>query len=190
MRYAATALDSYGARFGAYPYPRFTIVFDEFGSAFDGMEYPNYVLASSHEGAVAHEVAHQWWFALVGDDQYHHPWLDEAFAEYSAEQFQGGTTPAHNCDWIAPAERMDAAMDTYERSGDPLYHDAIYHEGTCMLYDLERTIGHPAMNRLLRGLVERHEYGVMRPQDVRQLAAEVSGTDLTAFWARWRNTGG
>ncbi|MFD0636300.1 hypothetical protein ACFQ9X_36765 [Catenulispora yoronensis] len=90
MRYAASALDSYGERFGAYPYPRFTIVFDEFGSAFDGMEYPNYVLASAYRGAVAHEVAHQWWFGLVGDDQYRHPWLDEAFAEYSAEQFEGG----------------------------------------------------------------------------------------------------
>jgi hypothetical protein len=70
MRYAANALDSYGARYGAYPYPRFTIVFDEFGAAFDGMEYPNYTLASAYRGAVAHEVAHQWWFGLVGDDQY------------------------------------------------------------------------------------------------------------------------
>lgn len=189
MRYAADALESYGARFGAYPYPRFTIVFDEFGSAFDGMEYPNYVLASAHEGAVAHEVAHQWWFALVGDDQYRHPWLDEAFAEYSAEQFQGGATPAHGCDWIAADERMDVGMDVFERAGDPLYHDAIYHEGTCMLYDLEHTIGRDAMNRLLRGLVDRYEYGVLRPGDVRALAGEVSGRDLSGFWARWRNTG-
>ncbi|NUR58454.1 MAG: M1 family metallopeptidase [Catenulispora sp.] len=189
MRYAADALESYGVRFGAYPYPRFTIVFDEFGSAFDGMEYPNYVLASAHAGAVAHEVAHQWWFALVGDDQYRHPWLDEAFAEYSAERFQGGVTPAHGCDWIAADERMDVGMDVFERAGDPLYHDAVYHEGTCMLYDLEDTIGRDAMNRLLHGLVDRYAYGVMRPQDVRALAAEVSGKDLSAFWARWRNAG-
>ncbi|NUR27572.1 MAG: hypothetical protein HOV83_17315 [Catenulispora sp.] len=189
MHYAANALDSYGARFGAYPYPRFTIVFDEFGSAFDGMEYPNYVLASAYRGAVAHEVAHQWWYGLVGDDQYRHPWLDEAFAEYSAERFQGSATPAHNCDWIAPGERMDASMEVYEKAGDPLYHDAVYHEGTCMLYDLERTIGHDAMDRLLRGLVSTYEYGVVRPQDVRAMAASVSGNDLSEFWARWRNTG-
>ncbi|NUP48170.1 MAG: M1 family metallopeptidase [Catenulispora sp.] len=189
MRYAADALDSYGKRFGAYPYPRFTIVFDEFGSAFDGMEYPNYVLSSAHEGAVAHEVAHQWWFGLVGDDQYRHPWLDEAFAEYSAEEFQGGATPAHGCDWIASDERMDASMEVFEKAGDPLYHDAVYHEGTCMLYDLEHTIGRDAMNRVLRGLVDRYGYGVVRPEDVRAMAAEVSGKDLAGFWARWRNTG-
>lgn len=189
MRYASGAIDAYSARYGAYPYPRFTIVFDEFGTAFDGMEYPNYVLSSAYEGAVAHEVAHQWWFALVGDDQYRHPWLDEAFAEYSAEEFQGGTTPAHNCDWIAADERMDDSMDVYEKAGDPLYHDAIYHEGTCMLYDLEHTIGRDAMDRMLRGLVTTYGYGVVRPADVWAMAGSVSGKDLSAFWAKWRNTG-
>ncbi|MEY9860947.1 hypothetical protein ABH935_006585 [Catenulispora sp. GAS73] len=189
MHYAASAIDAYSARYGAYPYPRFSIVFDEFGSAFDGMEYPNYVLASANQGAVAHEVAHQWWFALVGDDQYRHPWLDEAFAEYSAEEFQGATTPAHNCDWIAPDERMDAAMDTYEKAGDYLYHDAIYHEGTCMLFDLEHTLGRAAMDRMLRGLFTKFEYGVERPADVRAMAQSVAGRDLSAFWVKWRNTG-
>jgi len=189
MRYAANALDAYSARYGAYPYPRFTIVFDEFGSAFDGMEYPNYVLASAYQGAVAHEVAHQWWFALVGDDQYRHPWLDEAFAEYSAEELQGATRPAHNCDWIAADERMDDSMDVYEKAGDNLYHDAIYHEGTCMLFDLENTIGRSSMDQLLRGLFTKSEYGVETPVDVRAMAQSVSGRDLSAFWAKWRNTG-
>jgi aminopeptidase N len=189
MRYAAQAIDSYSARFGAYPYPRFTIVFDEFGSAFDGMEYPNYVLSSAYRGAVAHEVGHQWWFGLVGDDQYRHPWLDEAFTEYSAEEFQGGTSPAHNCDWIASDERMDASMDVYEKAGDGLYHDAIYHEGTCMLFDLEHTIGRDAMDQMLRALFTTFEYGVERPADVRAMADKVSGRDLSAFWAKWRNTG-
>jgi pimeloyl-ACP methyl ester carboxylesterase len=31
----------------------------------------------------AHEVAHQWWYAVVGNDIYREPWLDEAFAQYS-----------------------------------------------------------------------------------------------------------
>lgn len=189
MRYAADAIDAYSARYGAYPYPRFTIVFDEFGSAFDGMEYPNYVLASAYQGAVAHEVAHQWWFALVGDDQYRHPWLDEAFAEYSAEELQGATRPAHSCDWIAADERMDDSMDVYEKAGDNLYHDAIYHEGTCMLFDLENTIGRSSMDQLLRGLFTKYEYGVETPADVRAMAQSVSGRDLSAFWAKWRNTG-
>ncbi|MFD0636299.1 hypothetical protein ACFQ9X_36760 [Catenulispora yoronensis] len=46
------------------------------------------------------------------------------------------------------------------------------------------------MDQLLRGLVSQYEYGVVRPADVRALAASVSGQDLTAFWQRWRNTAG
>jgi aminopeptidase N len=189
MADAADALTGYSARFGAYPYRRFSIVFDDFGTSFDGMEYPNYVLSSPYEGAVLHEVAHQWWFGLVGDDQYRHPWLDEAFAEYSAEELLGLTVPAHHCDWLAPGERMDAAMDTYEASGDTMYHDAIYHEGTCMLFDLQNTIGKDAMNTFLRTLVQRYAYGVVCPADVRAVAQSITGRDLSAFWAKWRNTG-
>ena len=189
MRYAAGALDSYAGRFGAYPYPRFSLVFDEFGTAFDGMEYPNYVLSSAYAGAVAHEVAHQWWFALVGDDQYRHPWLDEAFTEYSAEEFQNGTAPAHSCDFLKPDERMDQSMETYAKDGDYLYHDAIYHEGTCMLFDLEHTLGKDTMNRFLKTLFQKYEYGVMRPADVRALAQSMTSQDLSGFWVKWRNTG-
>ena len=189
MHYAATALDSYANRFGAYPYPRFSLVFDEFGTAFDGMEYPNYVLSSAYAGAVAHEVAHQWWFAQVGDDQYRHPWLDEAFVEYSAEQFQGATSPAHSCDFLTADERVDQNMETYANDSDTLYHDAIYHEGTCMLFDLERTLGRDTMNRFLKTLFQKYEYSVMRPADVRALAQSMTSSNLSGFWAKWRNTG-
>jgi aminopeptidase N len=58
-----------------------------------------------------------------------------------------------------------------------------------MLYDLEQTLGRDVMDKLLRELVSTYEYGVVRPQDVRAMAASVSGKDLSAFWARWRNTG-
>ena len=30
-----------------------------------------------------HEIAHQWWFGLVGNDQALEPWLDEAMSVYS-----------------------------------------------------------------------------------------------------------
>jgi aminopeptidase N len=35
------------------------------------------------EWLVAHEVAHQWWFGVVGGDQIDEPWLDEALTQYS-----------------------------------------------------------------------------------------------------------
>ena len=29
-----------------------------------------------------HEIVHQWFYSLVGNDQIDDPWLDEAFATY------------------------------------------------------------------------------------------------------------
>jgi aminopeptidase N len=56
-----------------------------------GMEYPELVFISTGvaphgpaaiRSVVAHEVAHQWFYGLLGDDQLAEPWLDEGFATY------------------------------------------------------------------------------------------------------------
>ena len=36
-----------------------------------------------YESATAHEVAHQWWYSLVGNDQIDEPWLDEALTQFT-----------------------------------------------------------------------------------------------------------
>ena len=55
-----------------------------------GAEFSNLALFSASlsfaetENVVAHEVAHQWWYNLVGSDQVNAPWQDEALAQWSA----------------------------------------------------------------------------------------------------------
>jgi hypothetical protein len=62
------------------------------------MEYPTLVmigegkLAAGGDGleqTVAHEVAHQWWYAVVGSDEYYQAWQDEALCEYSLLDYWG-----------------------------------------------------------------------------------------------------
>ena len=92
LRFALEALRVFQARFGAYPYAEFDLV--EAPITALGIEYPGViVLAQSMyentrqlqtlEFVVAHEIAHQWWYNLVGNDQVNHPWVDEALAQYS-----------------------------------------------------------------------------------------------------------
>ena len=38
-------------------------------------------------GTVAHEIAHQWFYAVVGNNQYREAWLDESFAAYSEQVY-------------------------------------------------------------------------------------------------------
>ena len=44
---------------------------------FGGMEYPGFVLDLVSTNALTHELGHQWWYGIVGDDEYNTPWLDE-----------------------------------------------------------------------------------------------------------------
>ena len=89
-----TIVDSfryYSERFGAYPYPTYTVA--ETGFCLGGMEYPCLTMLSGaltggqRVRAIAHETAHQWWYATVGSDQTENAWQDEGLAEYSAITF-------------------------------------------------------------------------------------------------------
>src|SRR5207249_1438809 len=70
-----------------------------------GQEYPGMIFMASavtRDGGdtgsylsylVAHEVTHQWFYGVVGDDQVREPWLDESFATYLPERFYAETYP-------------------------------------------------------------------------------------------------
>ena len=81
----------YEKTFGEYPYLTYAVV--QTGFCFGGMEYPCLVMVSDSlvkEGqarVVAHETAHQWWYAAVGSNQIEEAWQDEGLAEYSTLLF-------------------------------------------------------------------------------------------------------
>lgn len=85
---AREAFSYFEKTFGEYPYARYTIA--ETGLCFGGMEYPMLSMLSDklsgteRDRAIAHEVAHQWWYGVVGSDQTQDAWQDEGLAEYSA----------------------------------------------------------------------------------------------------------
>ena len=89
---AATALIGLNQAFGPYPWP--DLVLAEVG-AVDGfsMEYPRAIHLTRSKATdtyvINHEVAHQWFYAQLGNHQMLEPWLDEAFADFSARYLMG-----------------------------------------------------------------------------------------------------
>lgn len=81
----------YEETFGAYPYAKYTLA--QTGLCMAGQEYPCLSMLSDavekedKARAIAHEVAHQWWYGVVGSDQIENAWQDEGVAEYSAIAF-------------------------------------------------------------------------------------------------------
>jgi hypothetical protein len=96
---AESAVTSFGAWFGAYPYPRLTVVDVPDQAGAGGMEYPMLVTAGLEditglnlmkgqfdrmlEIVTVHEIGHEWWYAVVAFNEAEEPWLDEGFTDYS-----------------------------------------------------------------------------------------------------------
>jgi hypothetical protein len=120
LRIAALSMRRYAAWYGAYARPELDLVEGprEVANGGVAMEYPELVLTPADPTSVAHELAHQWFYAIVGDDQYREPWLDESFAEFSAARLPRRQVPnrLRNCrlpnaaDTPLDARRFDAFM--------------------------------------------------------------------------------
>ena len=163
LQTACESLSYYADTFGAYEYPAYTVV--ETGFPYGGMEYPMLSLIADDLPAtevpivVAHETAHQWWYAMVGSDQYHEAWQDEGLAEYSAALFfeaypEYGRTYA---DMVAASEsayrayysvsaqlsRGETAMrrDLTDYTGDYAYRSLAYDKGVILFDRLRQTVG-------------------------------------------------
>jgi Peptidase family M1 domain len=86
---ARAAVEAHAQRFGPYPWPTVTVVASDMGRF--GWEYPTIVFVSANgpdlPAAVEHELGHQWFYSLVGNNQVRDPWLDEALTTWAQVRF-------------------------------------------------------------------------------------------------------
>jgi hypothetical protein len=100
------ALRYYGEWYGEYPYDAITVVDPAMGSSSGGMEYPTLFTgganryspkeSSSPEGVTVHECGHQWWYGLIGNNEFEEAWLDEGFNTYSTDRVMNTAWPSFN----------------------------------------------------------------------------------------------
>ena len=87
------ALEHYGRWFGPYPYGHLTVVDPAWGAGAGGMEYPTIFTSGtrwlnpfgggSPESVTIHEAGHQFWYGIVGNNEFEHAWIDEGFNSFS-----------------------------------------------------------------------------------------------------------
>ncbi|MFC4504221.1 MULTISPECIES: M1 family aminopeptidase [Streptomyces] len=186
---ARTAVDAHAARFGAYPYGELDAVIDN-NFWFGGMEYPGFVLDLVSTTALTHEIGHQWWYGIVGDDEYNSPWLDESFTDYATDLALGktGTSCWSSVSWASSAEKITNSM-AYWDTHSSRYSTVVYGYGKCALHDLRRLIGDTAMAKLLKDYATAHWYGVSTTAEFKAAAQAATTTDLTSFWTTHRIDG-
>ena len=173
LRVARAAMRSYARWYGPYDRPELDVVEAPTHIVHGGiaMEYPELVLTPAFAPAVAHEVAHQWWYGIVGDDQWKEPWVDESFAEYSAERLPArvyGARPRRRCRPPPPRlrARLDSSMAVFDRGAASRYVRVVYAGGPCLLRALAAHLGQARFDRVLRGLVAAHRDGVLTTGEI------------------------
>lgn len=175
---ATKALDIYSNLYGKYPYTRMVVVQGDFP---DGMEFNGLVFVSGnwfrgYDGTpkgfltviTVHEVAHQWWYAEVGNDQAMNPWLDEALATYSEFVFIEEIDPDLKDWWwnfrvndYFPQGFVDSTVYDFVSLRD--YINAVYLRGVSMLQEIRNTIGTEAFFALLHQYAEAGKGKVVTP---------------------------
>jgi hypothetical protein len=155
------AIRRLSALLGRFPFPSLSVA--RLPAEGGGIEYPSSILMLDGSRQVAvHETAHQWFYAMVGDSQALHPWLDEAFATYAEELVDDDAPLDHALTFPQP---VDASTESYGHRQD-LYYFITYNKGSAALLSARGVSGPPAWDRALRCYVAANAWRIVRPADL------------------------
>jgi hypothetical protein len=201
----ADAVARYNQRFGPYPYTEFDVLPIP-ASGFAGVEYPGLIMINDHyyiqtdapqldlQDVVVHEVAHEWWYNVVGNDVLREPWLDEGLTSYTGEylytewsgQGQKPVTERRR----AQLEQLgldktpiDGSVDSYREPR--AYVAVIYGRAPLFFEALRREVGDAAFFRFLQEYYKRYAFSRATTAGFERLLEDVAGRQLDPFLAQW-----
>ena len=158
------ALRDLARRYGPYPWETFSMaIVPDLGRS--GIEYPAMVFQGedSLRTATTHEVAHSWFYGLVGNNQARDPWLDEGVTSWA--QARGDRI----LDYFRDYEITEAALGQLGRGmgywddREDDYYAGVYAQGVKAL----DALGDPGgVDCALRRYVAANAYGVATPDDL------------------------
>ncbi|CAA9220453.1 MAG: hypothetical protein AVDCRST_MAG57-548 [uncultured Blastococcus sp.] len=155
-------------RFGPFPYQTLTVPFVADGGG--GEEYSSSILMGDDDfGLLLHEVAHMWFYGMVGNSQFRDPWLDEAFATFA----ESLGTDAHGHDGQLDVDGdVGGAMTEFSDQDD--YEELVYGKGAAALAAAREAAGEEDFDAAVRCYVETQAWTIARPED---LADALEGLD-------------
>ena len=166
---AIAVLEASSRRFGPYPWPTFAVSVTPGIST--GIEYPAHVLhgPGTATDVLTHEVGHQWFYALVGNNQARDPWLDEGLTtwvearyEETVESYKAQPVPA------SVRGRTTAPMSFWDERDD--FYVGAYVQGAQALAALGDS---ELVDCALRLFAAQNAYRIARASDLVAAASSV-----------------
>jgi hypothetical protein len=193
---ADIAVDSvrlYSELFGNLPRGLISVVEADF---LHGMEFDGLILLSRgfymfYNGTpetnltiiTPHEISHQWFFSLVGNDQALEPWLDESLATYSEALFYENYYPElvswwweNRVDGHSPSGYIDNTI--YLEQGYDAYRNSVYLNGAHFVQDLRDTVGDEVFFDFIQAYVAQNRYAIASGEDFWRILQDHTTADL------------
>lgn len=202
LNVAKAAITSFSSRIGEYPYTELDIVPLDLQAGAAGIEYPGiigvdidaYTRPTSLEPSVAHEIGHQWFYNVVGDDQINEPWLDEAMTQYITglyylDAYGEAGWQAQRRDWTNRWSRVQFAaipigLPAASYQGVQ-YSAIIYGRGPLFIDALAVKMGADTFSLFLKEYYRDNEWQIVTTSIFMDEAEAACSCDLDALFKEW-----
>ncbi|MGN1208470.1 MAG: M1 family metallopeptidase [Christensenellales bacterium] len=205
------SLKTFSSLFAKYPYETLNVCESNF--VYGGMEYPNLVFISDslenyddQTYTIVHEIAHQWWYNMVGNNEYKYGFLDEGLTEYSTYMFFDenpdyglnskemikNTTNSYLLFLDVYKEvftKVDTSMlrSLNEFGTEPEYIYLSYVKGVLMFDNLKDIVGKTNFIKSLKFYFSQNQGKNAVPENLIYAFSRVCKKDLESYFNSWFN---
>jgi len=209
LEFAISGLKIFEENFGAYPYSELDYV--PIDTSALGIEFPGIIAMTQKfygrdnsrqstfsfnrnsylESTTVHELAHQWFYGVIGNDQLNEPWLDEAMAQYATLLYFGqkyGPTgygyfrKGLESRWNGEDMAIGLAVSGYNSSE---YLSVVYGHGPLVIENLAKIMGTISFNKFMKDYYQSNKFGISSSQDFLDIAETNCKCKLQKFFDTW-----
>lgn len=223
---AAGLMAYYGKRFGPYPYKTFSIAPVHLG--YGGEQMSNVIFIDTRvfdlpqmlhryfDFLIAHETGHQWFYNLLGVNDFTQMWMEEGWNSYFLLEYLehkygvgAGVIDFERFPWV----EVFLPRFTFRRGADVRYKmisriglespiisklssfnepsnifALTYGKGSRVVEMLKFTVGEEAFNRIFSRIFSEYRFKNLDIEDFIRICQEESGKDLAGFFEQWLYT--
>lgn len=177
-------LDYYATTLGPYPFPNLKVAFIPMKS-FEGMEYSGLIFIGEEflnlgydkqkrQFILAHAIAHQWCYAMVGNDQLFEPWLDEGLANWLANKYiekHLGYSPSDQKRVVLSKQLPESCSGC--------------DKGEAFWFGLEQELGEETLIKVLRSYMFEYKFKIASSQDLLAIIEKETHKNMDDYFNKW-----